>query len=121
MFSKIYISLFTILCHFMSRLMTTLRESNTGSVLRASQISDRYRTIYNASIDLVKLGRLIRRLFPNISTSHPRNKVTGKQETAYVNLELQDDCVQTPFDLTDISKHIPSSCHVQSHLQNYVV
>lgn len=104
----------------MSRLMTTLRESNTGSVLRASQISDRYRTIYNASIDLVKLGRLIRRLFPNISTSHPRNKVTGKQETAYVNLELQDDCVQTPFDLTDISKHIPSSCPVQSHLQNYV-
>lgn len=28
--------------------------------------------------------------------------------------------VQTPFDLKDISKHIPSSCHVQSHLQNYV-
>lgn len=37
-----------------------------------------------------------------------------------MNLEFQEDCVQTPFDLTDISKHIPPSCHVQSHLQNDV-
>lgn len=78
----------------MSRLMTKLRESYTGSVLRASQISDRYRTIYHASIDQVKLSCLIRRLFQNTSTCHPRQKVTGKQGTAYVNSEFQDDCVQ---------------------------
>lgn len=101
-------------------LMTTLRENYTGSVLRASQISDRYRTIYNASIDLGKLGRLIRRFFPRTSTTHPINKVTGRQETAYVNLEFQDNCVETPFDLKDISMHIPPSCHVQSQLQNSV-
>ena len=77
--------------------------------------------MYNFSIELARLGRLMRILFPKSTTSHPRNKLTGKQETAYVNVDFQDQSVvHTRFERENISLYIPPTCHIQSHMQNWL-
>ena len=99
----------------------TLKETTTGGIIRAAEISERYKSIYKLSIDLALLGRLMRILFPNSSISHPRNKLTGKQETAYANVEFQDQAVHTKFERENILLYIPPTCHIQYHdMQNWL-
>ena len=54
------------------KLVATLKEATTGSIVRAAEISERYKSMYNFSKKLARLGRLMRILFPKSSTSLPK-------------------------------------------------
>ena len=86
------------------------------AVLTEQQISERYKSMYNFSKKLARLGRLMRILYPKSSTSLPRNKLTGKKETAYVNVDFQDQVWIIRINLKFILKFSLKS-HVQTRLR----
>jgi hypothetical protein len=62
-------------------------------------------------------------LFPRIKTTYPRNKQTGKQETAYQYIEFRGEEQAEAVTLTieNITNYIPKHCAVLLHMNDKVV
>jgi hypothetical protein len=64
------------------------------------------------------LAKSFAKLFPRIKTTYPRNKQTGKQETAYQYIEFRGEEQAEAVTLTieNITNYIPKHCAVLLHM-----
>jgi hypothetical protein len=85
-------------------------------------IADRYTSTESTNVDLIRIGRIIRKLFPRIKTTYPRNKQTGKQETAYQYIELrgEEQAEAATLTIENITNYIPKHCAVLLHTNDKV-
>ena len=103
--------------------MANMKENtDPKSQIRGRDIADRYTSTDNTNVDLVRIGRIIRKLFPRIKTTYPRKKQTGKQETAYQYIEFRGEEQAEAVTLTieNITNYIPKHCAVLLHMNDKV-
>ena len=112
--------------------MANIKENtDPKSQIRGRDIADRYTSTDSTNVDLVRIGRIIRKLFPRIKTTCPRNKQIGKQETAYQYIEfrgeeqaeaatLEEQAEAITLTIENITNYIPKHCAVLLHTNDKV-
>ena len=103
--------------------MANLKESTNPKInVRARDIFDRYPSTDSTTNGLISIGKIIRKLFPKVKITYPRNKQTGKQETAYQYIEFRgEEQAEIPtLTMENITNYIPKHCAVLSHTNDKV-